>query len=124
MKTEFPLTIKIASSFSYLNANTYCVDLSGNILLRIGSLRSPDGRIYFTNSTNPPNNIPIPNGIVVTNVSRNVQQAPVFLRLFGDFIIHYPTSYEVTFNNQLVVSLINQEQSAVEIANNLNHFMD
>ncbi|RIA86517.1 hypothetical protein C1645_829169 [Glomus cerebriforme] len=124
MKTDITPKMRFAGSFSYINTNTYCVDLGGNVVLRIGSLGSPHGRIYFTDNGNPPNDIQIPAGITVTDVTRNRPVAPVFLRPFGDFIIGYPTSYEITFNNQVVVSLVNQEQSVVEIANNLYHFVE
>ncbi|PKY52268.1 hypothetical protein RhiirA4_469799 [Rhizophagus irregularis] len=124
MKTD--ITMRFAGLFSYINTNTCCVDLGGNVVLRIGSLGSPNGRIYFTDNANPPNDIRIPAGITVTDVTRNRPVAPVFLHNnpFGDFIINYPTNYEITFNNQVVVRLINQEQSTVEIANNLDHFVE
>lgn len=124
MKTDITSKMRFAGLFSYLNTNTYCVDLGGDVILRISSLGSPHGRIYFTDNRNPQNDIQIPAGITVTDVTKNRPVTPVFLRPFGDFIIIYPTSYKITFNNQVIVDLVNQEQSAVEIANHLQYFVE
>ncbi|RGB42686.1 hypothetical protein C1646_662090 [Rhizophagus diaphanus] len=59
--------MKFTDSFSYLpsNQSIYCFDLGGNVVLRIETIFSPNARIYFTDTNNPPNNIAIPPGIVV-----------------------------------------------------------
>lgn len=124
MKTDDKM--KFAGSFSYLpnNDSIYCVDLGGNVVLRIQTIFSPNARLYFTDANNPPNNIPIPPGIVVTDTTRNVILPLAQFQPLGYYLLTWHYSYEITYNNQVVVMLTNQEQQSVQVGDGLAHFID
>jgi hypothetical protein len=133
MMMETDDNMKFAGSFSYLqnNQNIYCVDLSNlgmNAVLRIEILFSPNARLYFTDTNNPPNNIAIPPGIVVTDTTRNLILPRKRFQPLGYYLLTWFYNYEITYKNQLtnqvVVILSNQEQQSIKIADGLDHFLD
>lgn len=118
--------MKFADSFSYLpsNQSIYCFDLGGNVVLRIETIYSPNARIYFTDTNNPPNNIEIPPGIVVRDTTRNLILPRACFQPLGYYLILWYYSYEITYNNQVVIVLSNQEQQSVQLADGLVHYLD
>ncbi|CAG8546176.1 uncharacterized protein OCT59_024346 [Rhizophagus irregularis] len=118
--------MKFADSFSYLpsNQSIYCFDLGGNVVLRIETIYSPNARIYFTDTNNPSNNIAIPPGIVVRDTTRNLILPQACFQPLGYYLILWYYSYEITYNNQVVIVLSNQEQQSVQLADGLVHYLD
>jgi hypothetical protein len=91
-------------SFSFRNDNIFETVLDDGIILRIERMGFAIARVYFVDDSFA--EIPIPNGLVIRDITNNVAVAP-FLQCF---VLAWSDTYSISFNGELITELTTQRQ--------------
>ena len=91
-------------SFSFRNDNIRETVLDDGIILRIERMGFAIARVYFVDDSFA--EIPIPNGLVIRDITNNIAVAP-FLQ---SFMLAWSDTYSISFNGELITELTTQRQ--------------
>ena len=101
-KIDQMMTMK--GSFSFRNDNIRETVLEDGIILRIERMGFAIARVYFVDDSFA--EIPIPDGLVIRDITNNVAVAP-FLQFF---VLAWSDTYSISFNDELITELATQRQ--------------
>ena len=104
-KIDQMMTMK--GSFSFRNDNIRETTLDDGIILRIERIGFAIARVYFVDDSF--SEIPIPNGLVIRDITNNVAVAP-YAPNVQSFALAWSDTYSIIFNGELITELATQRQ--------------
>ena len=104
-KIDQMMTMK--GSFSFRNDDIRETTLDDGIILRIERIGFAIARVYFVDDSFA--EIPIPNGLVIRDITNNVAVAPAAPNV-QFFVLAWSDTYSITFNGELITELATQRQ--------------
>ena len=93
--------------FSFRNDNICETTLDDGIVLRIERVGPAIARVYFVDDSFC--EIPIPNGLVIRDITNNVPVAPPAAGV-QFFVLAWSDTYSIIFNGELITELATQRQ--------------
>ena len=104
-KIDQMMTMK--GSFSFRNDDIRETTLDDGIILRIERIGFAIARVYFVDDSFC--EIPIPNGLVIRDITNNVAVAPATPNV-QFFVLAWSDTYSITFNGELITELATHRQ--------------
>ena len=104
-KIDQMMTMK--GTFSFQNDDIRETTLGDGIILRIERSGFAIARVYFVDDSFC--EIPIPNGLVIRDITNNVAVAPAAPNV-QFFVLAWSDTYSITFNGELITELATHRQ--------------
>jgi hypothetical protein len=99
--------VTMKGTFSFRNDNIRETVLDDGIILRIERVGFAIAKVYFVDDSF--SEIPIPNGLVIRDITNNVAVAPPAANV-QFFVLAWSDTYSISFNGELIAELATRRE--------------